>query len=44
MDIGAPTKVVRHHHAKVDERGNVIGLPSDIESIAPSLSCRVRNY
>ena len=30
-DISGPTNVVRHHHATVDEHGNLDGLPNDMK-------------
>ena len=31
MSISGPTNVVRHHHATVDEHGNLDGLPNDMK-------------
>ena len=31
MTISGPTMVVRHHHATLDEEGNIAGLPRDMK-------------
>ena len=38
MSISGPTNVVRHHHATVDEHGNLDGLPNDMKMMLQVLS------